>query len=228
MRYVEERRGLCVKLKAEHGRVLAQTYIDKKTLPPGAAEFFADGFLDQGDEIHVATVERSSDRFLATGVVASAPVPGPDGKPVLTLTYSGELVGLGDSIGFVMQGLRDDFDQFRAAVHRDVEVWSKAGRAIDWETRLAVVARWDRDYGPGELVGSVGPNGRPLATVELAAISVLCGSEPSLGRERTVEEWTPARVIDVEAKYVAGVRRSLERLRQRVPIPRFLGVTVEE
>ena len=225
VRYVEECRGVRVKLEAHPGHVLAHAYIDKETLPVGAAECFVDGFFDRA-ETPVETLEFSSDSFFATGVVAKAAVPGADGQPKFELTYSGELTGLGDSIGFVLQGMKGDVGRFREAMHKDVEVWSKAGPRTNWATRLAVVARWDREYRPGELIGSPGAPGRRLSTGELAAISILCGSKPSLGRQRTIEEWTPARVIDVEAKYVVGVRASLQKMRERVPIPRLLGVTV--
>jgi hypothetical protein len=90
-------------------------------------------------------------------------------------------------------------------------------RAPAWEQRLAIVAIFDRVYGPGELRGDVAR----LTPAELAGLSILSGLKaPMKGKTLIMSA-----AINAERKAIVKAQKLLAKLRaEHVPLPRVMKV----
>jgi hypothetical protein len=214
---MESRAGLRAEYELRGDSTEIRIYIDPPSLPPLPAGVEA----SLRERLVPVDVRLIPSALIPAELTATLPLPiagtrldVEHGTPALAY----RMVQSTTPLEMAMYGVRGNVEASLAAI--DGLVGSRT-KAQSWESRLAVLARWDRDYAPGELRvrrGGKRTSATQLTPSELAAISILCGNDPSVKNKPL----TTRVAIDVEAKYVTRARQEMQRRRDRnAPIPRI-------
>jgi len=226
----EVRQGLRVELVNDDGGAVYRFSVDPETLPPEAPEglrSLAGAFFElppiPATELLVhgcdATVE-----WQPSSPASTPPSP-------VTLRCRVEPPDGGSFALFLRVFVRDALEEFADHMARVRPLFEMRKRTPTWETdgtlaRVAVVALFDRTYGPGQLIerrSNDAPADR-LTDLELAVTSILCGNWPNMPANDV--GWTAADIIDREARHMPTARETLGALRAAgFPVPRAFAGT---